>query len=98
MGSDDEINVNIQSLNVQQRQDFDFVYSCAKDTVKQKNSVKPNLVKPFNLFLSGSGGVGKSHLTKKVLSSMILINSKDSNYSLHIFAENSQFRHTTVVC
>lgn len=98
MGSDDEINVNIQSLNVQQRQVFDFVYSCAKDTVKQKNSVKPNLVKPFNLFLSGFGGVGKSHLTKKVLSSMILINSEDSNYSLHIFAENSQFRHTTVVC
>ena len=55
-------------------------------------------MKPFNLFLSGSGGVGKSHLTKKVLSSMILINSEDSNYSLHIFAENSQFRHTTVVC
>ena len=63
---DNEINANIQSLNVRQRQVFDFVYSWAKETVKQKSSVKPNLVKPFNLFLSGSGGVGKSHLIKTV--------------------------------
>ena len=55
--TDDEINANIQSLNVQQRQVFDFFYSWTKDTVKQKSSIKPNLVKPFNLFLSGSGGV-----------------------------------------
>ena len=44
--SDDEINANIQSLNVQQRQVFDFVYSWAKETVRQKILVKP--VKPFN--------------------------------------------------
>ena len=87
MGSDDEINVKIQSLNVQQRQIFDFVYSCAKETVKQKNSVKPNLVKPFNLFLSGSGGVGKFHLIKKVLSSMILINSVKIVITLCIFLQ-----------
>ena len=51
--SDDEVNSNIQSLNVQQRQVFDFVYSWAKETVKQKSSVKPNLMKPFNLFYLG---------------------------------------------
>ena len=34
--------------------------------MKQKSSVTPNLVKPFNLFLSGSGGVGKSHLIKTI--------------------------------
>ena len=68
--SDDEVNSNIQSLNVQQRQVFDFVYSWAKETVKQKSSVKPNLVKPFNLFLSGSSGVGKSHLIKTIYQSV----------------------------
>ena len=44
--SDDEINANIQSLNVQQRQVFDFVYSWAKETVRQKILVKP--VKPLS--------------------------------------------------
>ena len=68
--SDDEVNANIQSLNVQQRQVFDFVYSWAKETVKQKSSVKPNFVKPFNLFLSGSGGFGKSHLIKPIYQSV----------------------------
>ena len=63
-------NANIQFLNVQQRQVFDFVYSWAKETVKQKSSVKPNLVKPFNLFLSGSSGVGKSHLIKTIYQSV----------------------------
>ena len=48
--SDDEINANIQSLNVQQRQVFDFLYSWAKETVKQKSSVKLNFVKPFYFF------------------------------------------------
>ena len=56
--SDDEVAANIQFLNVQQTQVFDFAYSWAKETVKQKGSVKPNLVKPFNSFLSASGGVG----------------------------------------
>ena len=44
LATDDEINANIQSLNVQQRQVFDFVYLWAKETVKQKSSIKPNLV------------------------------------------------------
>ena len=56
--SDDEVAANIRFLNVQQTQVFDFAYSWTKETVKQKGSVKPNLVKPFNLFLSASGGVG----------------------------------------
>ena len=64
--SDDKINANIQSLNVQQRQVFHFLYSWAKETVKQKSSVKLKFVKPFHFFLSGSGGVGKSHLIKTI--------------------------------
>ena len=67
---DDEIDANIQSLNFQQRQVFDFVYLCSKETVKQKSSIKPNIVKPFNLFISGSGGVGKSHLMKTIYQSV----------------------------
>ena len=44
LSGDDEINANVQSLNVQPRQVFYFVYSWVKDTVKQKSSVKPKLV------------------------------------------------------
>ena len=64
--SGNEINTNIQSLNVHQRQVFDFVYSWAKETIKQKSSVKSNLVKPFHLLLFESGGVGKSHVIKTI--------------------------------
>ena len=44
LSGDDEINANVQSLNVQPRQVFYFVYSWVKDTVKQKSSVKLKLV------------------------------------------------------
>ena len=52
-----EISPNIRSLNLKQRQAFDFVHSWAKEVVKLRNSKKPEAVKPFYLFLSGSGGV-----------------------------------------
>ena len=45
--SDDEINANILKREV-----FDFNYSWAIETAKQKSSVKQNHVKPFRLFLS----------------------------------------------
>ena len=38
--------------------------------MKQKSSIKPKAVKPFNLFISGSGGVGKSHLIKTIYDSV----------------------------
>ena len=38
--------------------------------VKQRSSKKPEAVKPFHLFLSNSGGVGKSHLIKTVYQSV----------------------------
>lgn len=68
--SGNEINTNIQSLNVHQRQVFDFVYSLAKETIKQKSSVKSNLVKPFHLFLFEFGGVSKSHVIKTIFQSV----------------------------
>ena len=42
----------------------------AKEAVKQRSSKKPEAAKPFHLFLSGSGGVGKSHLIKTVYQSV----------------------------
>ena len=53
-------------MNVTQRQIFDYVLTWAKEKVKQKRSIKPKAVKPFNLFISGSGGVRKSHLMKTI--------------------------------
>ena len=64
--NDDEISTNIRSLNFKQRQIFDFVYSWAKETVKQKSSKNSEIIGPFHLFFSGSAGVGKSHLVKTI--------------------------------
>ena len=41
---------------------FNFSYSWAKETVKQKGSVKTNVVETFLFIFSGSGGVEKSCL------------------------------------
>ena len=37
--------------------------------VKKRSSKEPETVRPFHLFLSGSGGVGKSHLIKIIYQS-----------------------------
>ena len=66
--NDEEISESIQSLNVTQRQTF-YVLTWGKEKVKQKRSIKPKAVKPFNLFKSSSGGVRKSHLIKTIYQS-----------------------------
>ena len=68
--NDEEISESIQSLNVKQRQVFDHVLTWAKEKVKQKSSIKTNAAKPFNLFISGSVGVRKSHLIKTIYTSV----------------------------
>ena len=68
--SDYEISANIRSRNLKQPQVFDFVHSQAKEIVKPKRLKRPEAIKPFHLFLSGSGGVGKSHLIKTVYQSV----------------------------
>ena len=68
--SDYDISANIRSLNLKQGQVFDFVHSWAKEIVKQRRLKRPEAIKPFHLFLSGSGGVGKSHLIKTVYQSV----------------------------
>ena len=55
--SDDEIVKGINSLNSKQREVFSVVHTWSKDYVKYDKHVE--LV---YIFLSGSGGTGKSHL------------------------------------
>ena len=49
---DEEVSESIRSLNVKQRQVFDYVLTWAKEKVKRKSSIKLKAVKPFNLFIS----------------------------------------------
>ena len=60
--SDDEINSKIRSLNLKQQQIFDFIYNWAKLHVRATKKQST----PFHLFLSGSGGCGKSHLIQAI--------------------------------
>ena len=74
--SEDEILENINSLNSKQRDVFNVVHNWAKDYVKYNGKVKP-----IHIFLSGSGGTGKSHLVKTIynaVSSTFLLRSKDA--------------------
>ena len=64
--SDSVINNKIRSLNLKQRQIFDFIYNWAKSHVKVKRRTTSKQSAPFHLFLSGSGGCGKSNIIKTV--------------------------------
>ena len=64
--SDSEIDSKIRSLNLKQRQINDFIYNWAKSHVKVKCGTTSKQSAPFHLFLSGSGGCGKSYLIKTV--------------------------------
>ena len=60
--ADDKILESINSLNSKQRDVSNIVHNWAKEYAKHK-AVK---VKPVQIFLSGSGGIFKSHLVKKI--------------------------------
>ena len=64
--SDDEINSKSRSLNLKQRQLFDFIHNWAKLHIKVKSATTKKHSMPFHLFLSGSGGCGKSHLIQTI--------------------------------
>ena len=64
--SDSEINSKIRSLNVKQRQMFDFIYNWTKSHVKVKCRTTSKQSTPFHVFLSDSEGCGKLHLIKTV--------------------------------
>ena len=69
--TDDEIAANIRSLNKKQHMVFDVLHQWARNYVKKltskKKKKKKNLqINPVHIFLSGSGGTGKSHLVKTI--------------------------------
>ena len=59
---DDEIGKSINSLNSKQRVVFNVVHTWAEDYVKCDG----HNVEPIYIFLSGSGGRGKSYLVKVI--------------------------------
>ena len=64
--SDDEINRNIRSLNVNQHMIFEVIKKWSRDHTKNLGSICPTVVEPIYLFITGDGGCGKSHLAKTV--------------------------------
>ena len=73
---DDEIPEGINSLNSKQREVFDMVHSWAKEYEKCDG----HNVEPIHIFLSGSGGTGKSHLVKMIynaISKILIYHCKD---------------------
>ena len=72
----DEIAKGISSLNSKQREVFNVVHTWAKLFVKYDE----HDVEPVHIFLSDSGGTGKSHLVKvtyKAISKTLLHHCKD---------------------
>ena len=64
--SDDELRQSVRSLNTQQRHVYDKLLSWCRNKVKNMNSLKQTDVQPVYLFLTGGGGVGKSHLINSI--------------------------------
>ena len=62
--SDGELFQKIRALNTKQREIFDVVFSWAKTFVKNQNTLEVKHLEPLNIFLTGEGGCGKSHLIK----------------------------------
>ena len=63
---DDEIAKGISSLNSKESKIFNVVHTWAKNFVKYDG----HGVEPVHIFLSGSGGTGKSHLVKVIYSAI----------------------------
>ena len=73
---DGEIAKGVNSVNSKQREVFNVVYKWTKDYVKCNG----HNVEPVYIFLSGSGGTGKSHLLKvmyNALSKTLFYHCKD---------------------
>ena len=72
----DEIAEGINSFNLKQREVLNVFHTWAKDYIKDDG----NNVEPIHIFLSGSGGTGKSHLVKviyNVILKTLLCHCKD---------------------
>ena len=67
---DIELDARIRNLNSQQRKVFDVIHKWARDYVKNLSCKSPKVIEPFHIFLSGGGGVGKSHLLTTIYHSV----------------------------
>ena len=64
--TNDETAANIKSINKKQGDVFNIAHKWAKDYVKGMSQKRMHTVEPIHIFLSGSGGTGKSHLIKTI--------------------------------
>ena len=60
------INKHVRSLNEEQRKVFHVLHKWSKDFVKNLGSKRPQTINLFHIFITGGGGVGKSHLIKTI--------------------------------
>ncbi len=60
--SPDEYRQKMRQLNTKQRQIVDYHRRWCKNVVLSFQTNQPSLARPYRLFLSGPGGVGKSHV------------------------------------
>ena len=67
---DSIISENICTLNPKQRQVFEIIHKWSRDYGKNLSSKVMKKVKPFHIFLTGGGGVVKSHLIKTIYMSI----------------------------
>ena len=65
-----KINSKIRSLNTKQREIYEVINKWARDFIKKRSCVVNTDVPPIHLFITGSGGYGKSHLIKPVYHSL----------------------------
>ena len=67
---DNIINENIRSLNMKQREVFNFIYTWSRDYIKSLRCKVIKKVKPFHIFITGCAGFEKSHLIKTIFLSL----------------------------
>ena len=68
--TDDVINEHIRSRNDAQQKVFDVLHKWSRDYEKSLRSKTIQILNPFHLFITGCGGVGKSHLIKEIYMSL----------------------------
>ena len=78
--SNEELNSRIRSLNKKQREIFDLILKWTRETIQSRSSKNIKKPDPFQIFLTGSAGCGKSHLLttiKLYLQKSLTYGSKD---------------------
>ena len=65
---DNIINENIRSLNMKQREVFNFIHKWLRDYIKGLRCEVIIKIKSFHIFSTGSAGIGKSYLIKTIFS------------------------------